>query len=91
VSIFKAEKVVHENRFLAFRNAEVRGSIPLCSTINQLRALLAVFISGATLAKLRWELGRAGRKYYGSALTCQRFGMRRLVAALKKVDVSRSK
>ena len=34
--IFKAEKVVYENRFLAVRNAEVRGSIPLCSTNNSL-------------------------------------------------------
>ena len=29
---FQGEKVGHENRFFAVRNAEVRGSIPLCST-----------------------------------------------------------
>ena len=28
MAIFKAEKVVHENRILAVRNAEARGSIP---------------------------------------------------------------
>jgi hypothetical protein len=28
VTFFKAERVVHENRFLAIRNAEAQGFIP---------------------------------------------------------------
>jgi len=56
VTIFKAENAVHENRLLAVRNAEARGSIPLCSTNNflvfnqlQLRQNLAEILLGVTL------------------------------------------
>jgi hypothetical protein len=52
VAIFKSEKVVYEDRILAVRNAEVRGSIPLCSTISCLFSTIYKLTSNASNSRI---------------------------------------